>query len=256
MTTASKMEWARQSCRAWGGRLPRKSPLPGQRRPHPRPLSASGEGRTAAVPYCARSAVRLSPPGTGGVARRRRDGVGPSPFHRFRVPEPGMTTASKIPAAGLTATSPPAPLHAWRGENGSSSLLRENRRLPLPSHTRLRRVNGRGGPPQAGRGRAVFIVPPRKPPFARLTATSPPAPLHSWRGRTAAVPCCAGIAVCLSPPIPACGGSTGGVARRRRDGVGPFSSFQSAGTRHDDCGQSPSISAPGISLPSRAAQPA
>jgi hypothetical protein len=94
-------------------------------------------------------AVCLSPPGTGGVAPRSGDGVGPSPFHRSRVPETGMTTASKIAAAGRTATSPPTPLRKRRGENRSSSLLRGNRRLPLPSR------NGRGGPPQAGRGRAV-----------------------------------------------------------------------------------------------------
>ena len=95
--SASKMEWARQSCRAWGGRL----------------------------------------------ARHRRHS------HRFRVPEPGMTTASKIPAAGPTATSPPTPLRKRRGENSSSSLLCGNRRLPLPSR------NGRGGPAKRGRGRAV-----------------------------------------------------------------------------------------------------
>jgi hypothetical protein len=34
-------------------------------------LSASGEGRTAAVPCCAGIAVCLSPPGTGGVPAQR-----------------------------------------------------------------------------------------------------------------------------------------------------------------------------------------
>jgi hypothetical protein len=95
--TVSRMEWVRQSCRAWGGRL----------------------------------------------ARHRRHS------HRLRVPELGMRAASKIPAAGPTATSPPTPLRKRRGENNSSFLVRGNRRLPLPSR------NGRGGPPQAGRGRAV-----------------------------------------------------------------------------------------------------
>jgi hypothetical protein len=96
------MKWARQSCRAWGGRLARhrrhfhrlrvpepgmraapESRLPGERRPHPdpptagRPLSGprrarhSGEGRTATVSCCAGIAVCLSPPGTGGVPAQR-----------------------------------------------------------------------------------------------------------------------------------------------------------------------------------------
>ena len=61
-------------------------------------LSASGEGKTAAVSCCAGIAVCLSPPGTGGVSPRSGDGVGPSPFHRLRVPEPGMRAVSKLDA--------------------------------------------------------------------------------------------------------------------------------------------------------------
>ena len=60
-----------------------------------------------------------------------------------------LCLCGQSPFAGRTATSPPAPLRKRRGENSSSSLLRENRRLPLPSR------NGRGGPAQRGRGRAV-----------------------------------------------------------------------------------------------------
>jgi hypothetical protein len=201
------MEWARQSCRAWGGRLARhrrhfhrlrvpepgmraaskgvvcrahgdltpgpspqaergerQSPsrrmnggsfssfqsagirhddclgnLPGERRPHPdpptagRPLSGprrarhSGEGRTAAVPCCAGSAVRLSPPGTGGVAPRSGDGVGPSPFHRFRVPEPGMRAASKgvVCRANGDLTPGPSP-RVERGERQRFTTARES----------------------------------------------------------------------------------------------------------------------------------
>jgi hypothetical protein len=145
-----------------------------------------GENRSSSL---LRGNRRLPLPSRYGRGARAAGGVGPSPFHRSRVPEPGMTTASKIPFAGRTATSPPAPLRKRRGENRSSSLLRGNRRLPLPSR------NGRGGPAKRGRGRAVA--------FSSFQSAEP--------GMTTA----SKIVVRLSPP------GTGGVAPRSGDGVGP-----------------------------------
>jgi len=93
---ASEMEWARQSCRAWGGRL----------------------------------------------ARHRRY------FHRFRVPEPGMKTASKIAVCRANGNLTPGPSpQAERGEPQQFLAARESPfASPLPV---------REGCPRSGRGRAV-----------------------------------------------------------------------------------------------------
>jgi len=184
--SASKTEWARQSCRAWGGRLARhrrhshrfRAPEPGMTAAPKTAvcrangdltpsaahgghvLSASGKGRTAAVPCCVGIAVCLSPPGTGGVARRRRDGVGPSPFHRFRAPEPGMTAAPKT----AVCLSPPIP--ACGGSTGGVAPRSGG------GVGSSRRVNGDLSPRCANRRIRVLPGCPRRPRASRA-ATAP-----------------------------------------------------------------------------------